>query len=185
MCRNFHGQKWKVCKLKFKLQLPWMHQKKGRGGGTYRSTITLTWSPCPLGKLPDNHCKGSWVTFRASVDGYRKSRTCPPHHRGSNSKNAQPVATGCTDYANPTANERYGQQKLKSYISPQTCKAYLSTSVSCQGSDMLQSGVMCSNLNDGSRYTLPHAGIAPFEIWIPWWCSTYLGLFRLGLNLHS
>ena len=174
-----------------------MHRK--RGGGDRGIALPSLWPgcsmewifkvtprpPCSLGKLPDNHCKGSWVTFGAGPDGCRKSRPPPSFTSRIEPQNTQPVATACTDYATPTANERYRQQKLKSIIHHKHVRRIYRLVYRVRDLKCYRVAFMCRNLHGRSRYTFPYAGNASAVIRIPWWCSTYLGLFRPGLNVHS
>ena len=59
--------------------------------------VSTTLRPFYPRERPGTHCIGGWVGPRAGLDGCGKSRPPP----GFNPRTVQPVASRCTDWANP------------------------------------------------------------------------------------
>jgi hypothetical protein len=68
-------------------------------------------------------------------------------------QNAQPVATGRSDYATPTANERYRQQNESHIFQHKHERCIYRLVYRVRDPICCRVAFMCSNLNDRSRYT--------------------------------
>jgi hypothetical protein len=62
----------------------------------------------PPGKRPGTHCVGGWMSPRAGLDGYGKSRPSP----GFDPRTVQHVASRYTDCATPVRNPKPYSAKL-------------------------------------------------------------------------
>jgi hypothetical protein len=111
-------------------------------GASWRWAVSFTTRPLyPRGRAPGTHSIGGWVGPRAGVDDVEKRKFLTL--RGSNSDLSviQPVASCCTDYANPAPVQKQGtcrNSPLNQSSLSTSLKRIITSTENCNRFELLQ-----------------------------------------------